>query len=507
MRVHQSLPYAALTLTAQRVHAIVTLDITNASSISAAAQVVVERIVGLYGNSADFPVGTGTPGLFPEPYYWWESGLAWDSLIRYWALTGDDTYNNLVREGLLFQLGPDSNFLPPNQTKSEGNDDQSYWALAAMTAAEYGFSAPTAGLGMTWDQIAQNVFASQAARWDDGTCGGGLRWHAHIHLERPNVAIFTFNNGYNYKNSHSTGNLVQLAARLAAFTGNTTYSDWAEKGTQWALDTGLISGANETFGAVYDGMDTDTNCSQINHLQWTAGVGTFLSGSAYAANVSDSKFWQQLIFAFAIQANLTFTTDSNAILIESACAPTNSCTTDQLAGRAVLARALANARDLTPDTPLYHRAGNASTPVNVTAPPGELIGTQHGAIDDVLRASAVSAASMCSQDRSGIVTCVTASPDGDASLLDMSPGLGEALSALELLLANLPAKGLKTANGTSAATGAAGNGTATGPTISGAANSSAAAGASAGASNGAAVSKGSTIALVFGLGMTFALLL
>ncbi|KAK3074386.1 hydrolase 76 protein [Teratosphaeriaceae sp. CCFEE 6253] len=498
MRVHQSLSYAALALTAQRVHAIVTLDITNASSISAAAQVVVEPIVGLYSNSADFPVGTGIPGLFPEPYYWWESGLAWDSLIRYWALTGDDTYNDLIREGLLFQLGSDSNFLPPNQTKSEGNDDQSYWALAAMTCSG-------------------NVFASQAARWDDETCGGGLRWHAHIHLEHrhgpshfdrlPGRQIFTFNNGYNYKNSQSTGNFVQLAARLAAFTGNTTYSDWAEKGTQWALDTGLISGANETSGAVYDGMDTDTNCSQINHLQWTAGVGSFLSGAAYAANVSDSKFWQQLIFAFAIQANLTFTTDSNAILIESACAPTNSCSTDQLAGRAVLARALANARDLTPDTLLYHRAGNASTPVNVTAPPGELIGTHHGAIEDVLRASAVSAASLCSQDQSGIVTCVTASPDGDASLLDMTPGLGEALSALELLLANLPAKDLKTANGTSTATGAAGIGTATGPTISGAANSSAAAGASAGASNGAAVSKGSTIALVFGLGMTFALLL
>lgn len=43
--------------------------------------------------------------IFPEPYYWWESGLAFDSLATYWAMTGDEEYNDLVGEALLSQEG------------------------------------------------------------------------------------------------------------------------------------------------------------------------------------------------------------------------------------------------------------------------------------------------------------------------------------------------------------------------------------------------------------------
>jgi mannan endo-1,6-alpha-mannosidase len=59
------------------------------------------------------------PGIFPSPYYWWSGAAVWDSLVDYWYLTGDGTYNNIVKQSLDFQIGPDSNYMPPNQTKNE----------------------------------------------------------------------------------------------------------------------------------------------------------------------------------------------------------------------------------------------------------------------------------------------------------------------------------------------------------------------------------------------------
>lgn len=107
-------------------------------------------------------------------------------------------------------------------------------------------------------------------RWDDKTCEGGLRWQ-----------IFTFNAGYDYKNSMSNGNLFKLAARLAQYTGNKTYVDWAEKVYSWEQSVGLIAGN----GAVYDGTSVTGNCTQINHIQWSAVSGDFLYGSAILYNM------------------------------------------------------------------------------------------------------------------------------------------------------------------------------------------------------------------------------
>lgn len=48
-------------------------------------------------------------------------------LIDYWHTTGDNSYNDLITEAMLFQVGPTLDYMPPNQTKSLGNDDQSFW--------------------------------------------------------------------------------------------------------------------------------------------------------------------------------------------------------------------------------------------------------------------------------------------------------------------------------------------------------------------------------------------
>ena len=40
-------------------------------------------------------------------------------MIEYWFYTGDSTYNDVVTQGLLAQVGPHNDFMPPNQTKTE----------------------------------------------------------------------------------------------------------------------------------------------------------------------------------------------------------------------------------------------------------------------------------------------------------------------------------------------------------------------------------------------------
>lgn len=66
----------------------------------------------------------------------------WTSLVDYWHFTGDSSHNDVVRRGLLWQAGDGRDYMPANQTAGMGNDDQGFWAIAAMTAAERKFADP-----------------------------------------------------------------------------------------------------------------------------------------------------------------------------------------------------------------------------------------------------------------------------------------------------------------------------------------------------------------------------
>jgi mannan endo-1,6-alpha-mannosidase len=158
-------------LLAARTGSAITLDINSADSVKQAASTVAHGMVSYYTGNLTGQI----PGLLPQPYYWWEAGAMWGSLIDYWYYTGDATYNEQVSQSMLFQTGPDNDFMPPNQTKSLGNDDQAFWGMAAMTAAEAGFPNPPSNKPQ-WLALAQAVFNSQALRWDNSTCAGGLRW-------------------------------------------------------------------------------------------------------------------------------------------------------------------------------------------------------------------------------------------------------------------------------------------------------------------------------------------
>lgn len=58
-------------------------------------------------------------GLLPDPYYWWLAGAMFGQMIEYWFYTGDETYNPVVTQAMLAQVGPRNDFMPPNQTKTE----------------------------------------------------------------------------------------------------------------------------------------------------------------------------------------------------------------------------------------------------------------------------------------------------------------------------------------------------------------------------------------------------
>ena len=122
----------------------------------------------------------------------------------------------------------------------------------------------------SWLGLAQAVFNEQVARWDTQHCGGGLRWQ-----------IFQFNKGYDYKNSISNGGFFQLAARLARYTNNQTYADWADKSWDWMVDSVLI---DKDF-RVYDGTYITDNCHNVSKIQWTYNAGTMLMGAANMYNL------------------------------------------------------------------------------------------------------------------------------------------------------------------------------------------------------------------------------
>lgn len=175
----------------------------------------------------------------------------------------------MTTQALIHQGGPDHNYMHPNWTASLGNDDQAFWGHAAMSAAEKRFPDPPIGQPQ-WLSMAQAVFNNQAERWEDRTCGGGLRWQ-----------IFSFNKGYDYKNSVSNGAFFLLAARLARYTGNSTYSQWAERTYEWSKKVGFV---DEKY-MVWDGANVENQCNRLVKNQWSYNAGFYLAGAAYMYNI------------------------------------------------------------------------------------------------------------------------------------------------------------------------------------------------------------------------------
>lgn len=78
----------------------------------------------------------------------------------------------------------------------------------------------------------------------------------------------------------ANGCFFNLGARLARYTGNQTYADWAEKTWDWVQGVGFMD-ANYN---IYDGAHVETNCTDLNRAQFSYNVGVFLLGAAYMYN-------------------------------------------------------------------------------------------------------------------------------------------------------------------------------------------------------------------------------
>ncbi|KAL9113751.1 MAG: hypothetical protein Q9227_002196 [Pyrenula ochraceoflavens] len=301
-------------------------DATSEDSIRSAASTVASNLVKAYQGPSD---GTG---LLPQPHYWWEAGAMWNGMLDYFYVSGDGRFNSLATQALLAQMGPNQDYMPPNQTKSEGNDDQAVWALAALSASDYGIRLPNSDSGISnWTDLAINVWNDQNQRWDSSTCNGGLRWQ-----------IFTFNAGYDYKNSPSNSAFFQLSARLAALTGNSTYSDTANKVWDWLDAVGLVS---ENGARVFDGTFVKNNCSDVNHIQWTMAAGVMLRGASEMWNVTKDDQWRNRTTNLLQGSQVFFTnstTGGQQVIYEPACEPNHRCTVDQQAFRYYLANAMAS---------------------------------------------------------------------------------------------------------------------------------------------------------------------
>jgi mannan endo-1,6-alpha-mannosidase len=87
----------------------------------------------------------------------------------------------------------------------------------------------------------------------------------------------------------SNAAFFQIAARLARYTGDSTYVDWADKTWDWMTGVGLISLPNYF---VFDGTDSKINCSQIDHTGWSYNPAMLLYGTATLYNITNgAQIW------------------------------------------------------------------------------------------------------------------------------------------------------------------------------------------------------------------------
>ncbi|EPE10704.1 glycoside hydrolase family 76 protein [Ophiostoma piceae UAMH 11346] len=412
---------AALASTAS---AQITVDLTDSASIKTAMATIAYNLLTYYkGNMSGM-----TPGILPGPppdgdYYWWEGGAMWGTMVDYWHYTNDTSYNPTTEYSIVFQAGsPDNSFQPANWTASLGNDDQGFWGMSAMLAAETNFDNPPAD-GPQWLALAQAVFNTQAARWDTKYCEGGLRWQVPLS-----------NNGYNYKNSIANGIFFNLAARLARYTGNATYADWAAKTYNWTEYIGYI----DTEYNIYDGGHVEHNCTDINKAQFSYVAAVYIQGAAFMYNYTNGdSFWQSRLTALTNRTlNVFFPND---IAVELSCELTASiqCTTDMLSYKGYLHRWLAQVTQMAPYI--------------------------HDTIMPVLKTSATAAMKNCNADGTCGFRWTTTTYDGDTGAGQQMNALGALMSVLLDLEYVSPAY-TNTTGGTSVGNSAAGTDSSTSTT-------------------------------------------
>jgi mannan endo-1,6-alpha-mannosidase len=310
-------------------------SIDTDDNIRVSARTLAHDLMSYYNGNESGQVPGILPGPPPAgPYYWWEGGAMWGAMIDYWHYTRDSTYNDVITQAMLHQVGPNEDYMPPNHTASLGNDDQGFWGMTAMQAAEQRFPDPPPNQPQ-WLALAQAVWNTQAdpARHDN-ECNGGMRWQ-----------IPFSNNGYNYKNSIANGCFFNLGARLARYLDNQTYADHAERTWDWVRSVGFI---DDEYN-IYDGAHVTTNCTDINRAQFSYNSAVFLLGAAHMYNFTGgSQRWRDRVEGLLDGMLRVFF--PNDIAFEVACEQHATCTTDMLSFKGYDHRWMAQTTQIAPFT-------------------------------------------------------------------------------------------------------------------------------------------------------------
>lgn len=90
----------------------------------------------------------------------------------------------------------------------------------------------------------------------------------------------------------TTGTLFNLGARLARFTGNATYADWANKAWDHMQSSGLIG---KDYWINWGHVERGTNCSNINEFELGHTTALLAMGAA-ALYDSVSSPWRCPVF-------------------------------------------------------------------------------------------------------------------------------------------------------------------------------------------------------------------
>ncbi|KAK0644391.1 family 76 glycoside hydrolase [Cercophora newfieldiana] len=316
-----------------------TFKLGTRDEIIASSRTLAHDLVAFYKGNQTGQI----PGIVSMPppqgdYYWDFAAQYWATLIDHWKLTGDESYNTIITQGLQWQRGQNNDYMPMNWTATIGNFDQCGWAMAALSAAENKFPDPPAD-GTPWLKLAENVLNTQVRRFrgevEDGTCEGGLRWQ-----------IPMTNEGYNWKDTFSNGCYFTLAARLARFTGNETYATIATEAYDWLTKIGYIDTASYR---VYEGAHTEKNCTDINKVQFSHSASIITLGTANMYNYTNaSPEWKDRL------SNLTTATLGfffpEGVAVETACETRNTCTVDMITFKGLAHRWLAATTQAAPFT-------------------------------------------------------------------------------------------------------------------------------------------------------------
>jgi mannan endo-1,6-alpha-mannosidase len=99
-------------------------------------------------------------------------------------------------------------------------------------------------------------------------------------VDRLRWQVYQYLTGYDYKNSIANGCFFNIGARLARYTQNDTYAQHAEETFTWIQNVGLMSSDYH----VYDGAHIETNCTDINKVQFSYNSAVWLLGAANMYN-------------------------------------------------------------------------------------------------------------------------------------------------------------------------------------------------------------------------------